>query len=201
MTTLQQRAQVSTNMTPDSVCRVNMPVVTFSALWAGYPASPPYQDPKTGKPPAGFENQCAIKISVALHGAGIEMKSFKGAAIHLNGKKTAIRASELAGWLKLQPFCGLPAKAAVITGSDWQERIKDRTGIVYFEDYWARQGETATPTGDHIDLWDGSGLTYSVVNRVRRMGVQQLRWLPWPLDGLNFSDLAASRQILFWEIK
>ena len=33
-------------------------------IWANYPDAKPYIDEKTGKPPKGFENQCAIKVSV-----------------------------------------------------------------------------------------------------------------------------------------
>jgi hypothetical protein len=66
---------------------------------AGYPSSKPYVD-KSGDPPKGFENQCAIKVSVALHAAGVDMKSFRGAAVTVDGKRLAIRAEELAAWLK-----------------------------------------------------------------------------------------------------
>jgi hypothetical protein len=201
MTKLQQKATITTNKTPGSVCTVTVPAVKFAVLWAGYPSGHPYQDPKTGKTPAGFENQCAIKVSGALHAAGVEMKSFKSASITMDGKKAAIRASELAAWLKLQPFCGLPTKPEVVTGKDWQAKIKGRTGIIYFEDYWARPGETKNPSGDHIDLWNGDGLTPNAANRARSLGFNSVQWLPWPLDGLNFSDLANSKQIIFWEIK
>ncbi|WP_338100694.1 T6SS effector amidase Tae4 family protein [Rubrivivax gelatinosus] len=213
MTTLQQRAQVSTNMTPDSVCRVNMPAVTFAALWAGYPANPPYRDHKTGKPPAGFENQCAIKISVAIHSAGIEMKSFTAKSIgvrpsdlghiNINGRTAATRASQLAAWLDKQPFCGLPRKPEIITGEDWQSKIARRTGIVYFADYWMRKTDARNQsTGDHIDLWNGSRLTASgligtLTTTARYLG--QRSFLPGTDWG--YSDLGKSKTILFWEIK
>jgi hypothetical protein len=47
----------------------------FADLWANYPGDPPYTDARTGKVPPGFENQCALKLSVALHGAGVSMKT------------------------------------------------------------------------------------------------------------------------------
>lgn len=31
--------------------------------------------------------------------------------------------------------------------------------------------------------------------------IVSIQWLPWPLDAYNFSDLASSTKILFWEIK
>ena len=60
--------RVRTNNILGSICKVEVPPVTFSALWAAYPGKPPYVDAKTGKAPAGYENQCAIKVSAALHG-------------------------------------------------------------------------------------------------------------------------------------
>jgi len=199
--TLVQKARIKTNTTKDSVCSVSVDPVTFATVWKSYPESYPYIDAKTGKPPKGYENQCAIKVSIAIHGVGIEMKSFGGAAITMNGLKTAIVATQLAAWLKQQPFCGLPTEPEDITGKSWANLIEGRTGIVYFENYWHRSGETTTATGDHIDLWNNSRLTANAVNNIRRLGLRRVRWLPWPLDGFNFSDLGGSTKILFWEIK
>lgn len=198
---LVQQAKVRTNTTKDSVCSINVEPVTFAKLWESYPSGHPYIDPKTGKPPSGYENQCAIKVSAAIHGAGIEMKSFKGASVTLNNLKTAVVATQLAEWLKLQPFCGLPKEPENITGKEWESKVKGRSGIIYFENYWHRKGETKTATGDHIDLWNGSKLTPNAANNVRRLGLNSIQWLPWPLDGFNFSDLGNSTKILFWEVK
>lgn len=208
-----QKATVRTNPIKDSVCRLDVEPVKFSDLWGYYPTKPPYVDPKTGKPPPGFTNQCAIKVSVAIHGAGIEMKSFTAKVIganpkdfgliKINGKNTATLASQLAQWLKKQPFCGLPQQPENITGEDWEKNIKGRTGIVYFADYWQRQGESETTrSGDHIDLWNESRLTHNIANFARRLGINSVRWLPTvgSLD-INFSDLAGSKTILFWEVK
>lgn len=133
--------------------------VTFAKLWAAYPTTHhPYVDAKTGRPPSGFDNQCAIKVSIAIHGAGIEMKSYRGAAVKMNGLTTAYVAEQLAAWLKLQPFCGLPKQPENVAGKDWQDKITRRTGIIFFANYWKREGETK-PTGDHIDLWNKTKLT------------------------------------------
>jgi len=193
--------KVRTNDTPGSLCKVSVEPVKFADLWSAYPSSPPYLDPKTGKPPKGYSNQCAIKVSAALHANGVEMKSFRGGNVKLNGKTAATGATELANWLKLQPFCGLPKAPEDVTGKDWDKKIQGRTGIVYFENYWFRDGETKNPTGDHIDLWDGSGLTPNPANRLRRFGISSIQWLPEALSQYNFSDLGRSTKILFWEIK
>lgn len=80
------------------------------------------------KPPKGFENQCAIKVSVALHAAGVDMKSFRGATVTVDGKRLAIRAEELAAWLKTQHLIGLPLKPENVTGKEWQEKVSIARG-------------------------------------------------------------------------
>lgn len=201
--TLAQQVRVRTNMVRDSVCSIHVEAVTFAKLWTAYPGGHPYVDP-SGRTPNGYENQCAINLSAAIHGAGVEMRSFRGATVTLStGRKAATSASQLAAWLKQQPFCGLPIAPGDVTGEDWQDRIKGRTGIVYFEDYWARNaGEKSTnrPTGDHIDLWNGSRLTavgwafFSAWGR--RLGVHS--FLPGTERG--YSDVRRARSILFWEV-
>lgn len=198
---LRQQARVRTNTTKDSVCSVNVDAVRFAKLWAAYPSDYPYVDPKTGRPPPGFTNQCAIKVSAAIHGAGVEMKSFRAPAVKVKGLPAARMASDLASWLKLQPFCGLPKEPEDVTGMDWQVKIKGRAGIVFFANYWRRAGETATASGDHIDLWNGSRLTATGMSFIstigRRIGISSLgAGTSW-----GYSDLGKSSEILFWEIK
>jgi hypothetical protein len=172
-------------------------LVRFSVLWAGYPGSKPYVDPKTGDVPKGFENQCAIKVSVALASAGVRLTSFRGASVTVHGDKMALRAEELANWLKKEKIPGIPSAPASIAGADWQSKIKGRTGIVFFADYWLRPGEKS-PSGDHIDLWNGSRLTASGLEgtlvTIARFGLGMA-------SGPGFSDLGKSKVILFWDIK
>jgi hypothetical protein len=163
---------------------------------AGYPSSKPYVD-KSGDPPKGFENQCAIKVSVALHAAGVDMKSFRGAAVTVDGKRLAIRAEELAAWLKTQHLIGLPLKPENVTGKEWQERIKGRRGIAFFANYWPREGERR-PTGDHIDLWNGSRLTASGWDG---LAVSVMRFGLGYESGPGFKNLGDATSILFWEVR
>ncbi len=169
----------------------------FSDLWSGYPNAKPYLDPKTGDVPKGFENQCAIKVSVALHAGGVDLSGFRGASVSIGQKKAAIRAQELAAWLKTLRVSGLPAAPQSIVGENWQEKIKGKTGIVFFADYWLRPGEK-TPSGDHIDLWNGSRLTASGLEGAL---VTLARFGLGISSGPGFSDLGKSKTILFWEIK
>jgi hypothetical protein len=200
---ITQQATVRTNTIKDSVCRIEVEAVKFENLWAGYPSEPPYVDPKTGKPPSGYANQCAIKVSVAIHKAGIEMKSFRGKGrVLVDGKNTASLAEELASWLKLQPFCGLPQAPENVTGEAWEKKIKGRTGIVFFANYWHRAGQPKTVvSGDHIDLWNGSRLTASgflgtLVTSARFLGRRSFL----PGTDWGYSDLGKATEILLWEI-
>ena len=194
MTKIIQQATIKTNNRKDSICTINIQAIKFADLWAAYPNGDLYLDPETGAPPKGYENQCAIKLSASIHGAGVEMKSFKSATITIEGRRLAIRAKELASWLKLQPFCGLPTRPENITGKDWQERVRGKTGITFFGDYWLRPGEKL-PSGDHIDLWNGNRLSPGWTSFIRfSLGFSSA-------SIFDISDLGNSKEILFWQMK
>ncbi|RQV79066.1 type VI secretion system amidase effector protein Tae4 [Burkholderia anthina] len=188
---------VTTNTTPDSIKGVQLRAVTFKELWAAYPSGNPYKNP-------AYTNQCAIRLSVALHRVGIEMKSFSSKLVKplggqssigrilLNGRATATRANELGEWLRLQPFAGL-GKAENVTGTNWRDRVEGRTGIIMFDGYWTREGEAdANASGGHIDLWNGKKLTgFGTGIRIR-----------WNIVIPGFwSDFRVSKRILFFPIK
>lgn len=205
----KQTAKVQTNTAPGSVCKVDAPTIKFADLWANYVTGEPYRDAKGNVPP-GFDNQCAIRMSATLHKVGVEMKSYTPAnvivkpgnsfgRIMLDGKFTAVKADQLGSWLSKQPFCGI-RKGENITGADWQSKIKGRTGIVMFDGYWTRDGESdAGASGGHIDLWNGSRLTNNgalgTVETFMRfsVGMNSLRGL--------WSDLGKSKTILFFEVQ
>ncbi|MFC5475131.1 type VI secretion system amidase effector protein Tae4 [Paraherbaspirillum soli] len=203
------RRSIPTNNIKGSVLTLHIQAITFQQLWDNYVTGNPYDDP------AGtHKNQCAIRMSATLHRAGIDMKSFsqkvvkpaKGKAtigrILLNGKATSTRANEMAQWLSLRPFEGLPAKPEDITGADWEGKVAGRTGIIFFDGYWQQDGDSSDNlSGGHIDLWNGERLTISgfwgsFSTMGRYVGMQAM------LPGTNFgwSDLGKSKKILFWEI-
>nr|WP_289237834.1 type VI secretion system amidase effector protein Tae4 [Acinetobacter proteolyticus] len=178
--------------------------VTFKELWANYEEGAPYQ--VNGKAPSGFENQCAIRLSVTLHKVGVKMSTFsqnnikpEGKAptlgrIVLKGMATATRANEMAIWLKTRPVCGI-GPAVVITGKDWEKTIKGKTGIVFFGEYWGRDGESSdAASGGHIDLWNGKSLTPNWASTLRfTLGISRIYRV--------YSDLGASKRIWFFEVK
>jgi len=100
--------------TPNNITDVP---VSFPKLWTAYPTDHPYVDSK-GNTPKGFENQCAIKLSVALSGAEVSLKSFHGATVSVGKQKLAIRAEELATWLHTDPKIQQQFRRSQVTGQD-----------------------------------------------------------------------------------
>lgn len=85
----------------------------------------------------------------------------------------------------------------IMSGTDFKAKCKNKTGIIFFKDYWQRGGEEGTQqrTGDHIDLWNdgtlaGSGVLGSFIRIT--LGIAH--------DGI-WSDFEKSTQVRFWEIK
>lgn len=54
---LKQKQKVSTNTSKGSVCKVDVPAITFSQLWNNYVTGNPYNDPS-----GTHTNQCAMTI-------------------------------------------------------------------------------------------------------------------------------------------
>jgi len=85
-------------------------VPTFQSVWSNYPASDPC-DAKDAKGHLLFKNQCAIRMSHALKGAGVNLTSFPVARkcwVHPKDHHV-LAARELANWLQSLPFSGLKA--------------------------------------------------------------------------------------------
>ncbi len=159
----------------------------FSTLWDDYGSDLSHTD-KDGN--EIFSDYCAINLSEALIKSGMSPGGTKCWGNCSSKQSHTIRAQELATWLQ-----GNLSGVKVLTGANFQEYISGKTGIVFFQDYWQREGETGI-TGDHIDLWNE--------NEMGSYGVM-LTWIRnnWPAigQGMGMSDLSKSTQVLFWEIK
>ena len=166
----------------------------FNNLWDNFPdksvmkASCQNKQPKSTRP---FGNYCAILLSDALIKSGV---STKGAKVKKcwshTGMKHILLAEEMADWLRRSHFSWL-GKLEKINSKSFQEDLDDRTGIIFFKDYWQRGNESFEQrSGDHIDLWNkdeitsSSMLTRSILEFFGRV-----------------SDLNESYEIWFWEVK
>lgn len=94
-----------------------------------------------------YENQCAIRLSHALSGAGMPIDSYTDPTCTVGDQKYARGAESLANYLYNR--LGIPEKHS---SANARKNISDRTGIVFFKDIAGFRGGI----GDHIDLWDGS---------------------------------------------
>jgi hypothetical protein len=180
--------------------------ITFSALWANYSSESPCVG-KDDKPPPGWQNQCAVRVGLAMERSGVSFKSFSSGRCPTGPQSGGMvgSAQALANWLKTRPFPGCPA-VKVIKPSNWMNEVRGKTGIIFFKDYWRRKGEvTGVGSGDHIDLWNRDTLTRSLVSFLRfTIGISRFPNLnPWSRAADNenwFSDLGRSSEIWFWEI-
>lgn len=207
---VNQTGKVQTNPKRGSVAACSMTgivPVTFKELWACYVKVEPYR--VNGKIPKGFENQCAIRMSATLHKVGVKMSTFsqnnikpEGKAptlgrIILNGMSTATRANEMSKWLETRPVCGI-GPGQNITGANWKDKVKGKTGIIFFGDYWQRDGESSdAASGGHIDLWNKTSMTPNLASTLRfTLGIDSLNFYFYQL-----SDLSNAKKIMFFEVK
>jgi hypothetical protein len=175
--------------------------ITFSALWDNYEdIKSSHYDSQTNK--SLFSNYCAINLSHALLKTGVSLNSYNGAScwgcqsIENNGEH-AIRAEELANWLKNSNIDGV-AEVVTLTGENFKNYISGKKGMVFFKDYWQRDSDSGTNrTGDHIDLWDGNELASSNFF---------MTWFRLAFPDItesiaNTSSLYKSKTVLFWQIQ
>ncbi|WP_082486040.1 MULTISPECIES: type VI secretion system amidase effector protein Tae4 [unclassified Acidovorax] len=163
--------------------------VSFDALWGHYPSKDPCVNPTTRT--KAYDNQCAIRVGMALERSGVHFVTFKGPRCQFGPRANGmvLRAQELANWLKTRPFPGCP-EPLQFSGKGFQKNLAARKGIVFFQDYWLRAGERQ-PTGDHIDLWNMDRLTPSWQTFARfTIGIARIPSV--------YSDLENSRSVVFW---
>jgi hypothetical protein len=112
--------------------------IHFAELSAAYPST---QHPCGD----GWENQCAIRMSIALEGAGFSLANYSDPKCsHGHARGAESLANHL--WRTL----GRPQVFASPSGA--KSSLLSKRGIIFFKDIAGfRNG-----TGDHIDCWDGT---------------------------------------------
>lgn len=170
---------------------------TFKTLWDNFPMDDTIKDTCSNKRPKGdgpdrpFDNYCAIKMSECFIRSGILLTGSKDTKCWSHkGLQHVLLAKDLATWLAKSPPKGFGKKEDIASGS-FQKTLYDRTGLVYFKDYWQRGRESfADRSGDHIDLWKRNRITSASMTL---RGLQEF---------LGFvSDLNDSKEIWFWGVK
>lgn len=120
---------------------------TFRKLWQAFPAGE-FPCSTNGRP--DFENQCAIRMGVCFEKAGVSIKHWPARKCwqHKQEGNHILAAEELANALTRVTVPGM-GKVEKYQGSEGFPKIKARTGIVFFRNFYGPGMQ-----GDHIDLWD-----------------------------------------------
>lgn len=156
------------------------PAVKFNTLWQQHPTVRGNQTPcvtREGAP--AYKDQCAIRMGVCFEQAGLSLSSYKGTRCDLHRKHT-LRVEEFCKWLSSSPYRGWP-KVESMRGPDFQRKLRGRTGIVVFLNYYG-----AGNRGDHIDLWNGSRLS---------------AWITGIRLSLGLHRYDQAERVLFWAIE
>ena len=169
-------------------------MVKFKTLWDNFPDKDKMKVACRNKQKMSnqpFDNYCAILLSECFIRSGIDTNVLSGTKCWSHqGKKHLIKAEEMANAILKRPPQGFSARLKVGPGS-FQETLKDKTGIIFFKDYWQRGKEKfESRSGDHIDLWNKNEITSS------GMFMRSV----YEFFG-TVSDLNKSKEVWFWEVK
>lgn len=125
-----------------------MPTIQFANLWKNHPY------PQSPCNTSLFENQCAIRMGVALEKTGVDTSGFDKKFPQRrcypglkHSPRHILAAQELASWLDSPPYF-FGTKEVIKTNR--AAKLKDRKGIIFVQNGW---GST-----DHIDVWNGTDM-------------------------------------------
>lgn len=153
----------------------------FDRLWAAHPAlqTPAVIAPCSTKGVSNHDNQCVIRLGVAMRACGISLASYRGVCCWSgHGRDHPLRVEQMKLWLNSESATFVPyahiAKRDKKTGAQnsWHA-YSGRRGIVAWINFWGRGNQ-----GDHIDLWDGSSVAHGALDYFER---SQEIWF-WELD-------------------
>ena len=116
-------------------------------------------DTQPCKNPA-IDNQCAVRMSLALVRNGFDFAGFPNqrrihqgrTSCRLGDEAHIVGANELHQYLISVWDTGLSDRGRVV-----RAQITDTPGVIYFNNCFHRRTDAeGTNSGDHIDLWDGT---------------------------------------------
>ena len=97
-----------------------------------------------------FGNQCAILMGTCLLRSDLLQGYDKTTCWYSGHVGHTLRAREVSDWMRRHPerFGPVEVRSNVTWGA-----FKGRTGFICFQNFWGENNQ-----GDHIDLWDGTGI-------------------------------------------
>ena len=131
----------------------------FSDLWDNHPStSIPSDDPgnfpcrdKHGAVHAALENQCAIRLGIALQAAGVKTDSVPGTRCwNGHGRKHILRVLDFIPWIEAKST-QIGCKKKVVHKNVTHADFLAKKGICYFQNFYGTNNQ-----GDHLDLWNGT---------------------------------------------
>ena len=169
-------------------------MISFNTLWDNFPDKEKLKSVCTNKQKAGnepFDNYCAILLSECFIKSGIDTNSLSGTKCWSHkGKKHILKAADFAKALNDNLPPGFSKKQKILPAT-FQSTLNNKTGVIYFKDYWQRGKESfEARSGDHIDLWNKDEIT----------GQGMIMRSIYEFFGV-VSDLNNSKEIWFWEVK
>lgn len=131
-----------------------------------------------------FGNQCAIRMGTCLTRSDL-LKNYDGAQCWFGhgGQGHTLRARELALWLRNHPSTFGPVE--IKKNVSWRDYV-NRTGIIFCQNFWGENN-----TGDHIDLWDGTG---------EFMGGGSFSWEGPAMASGGLDYIERSEDVWFWPV-
>lgn len=149
-------------------------VIKFKKLWDIHPSNNDNTFPcwNWNKSQPNFDNQCAIRMGVALHRCGFSFDEYKGVKCWFKCSEPHIlRVEELVEYLS--ETLGEPLELKGFNHHQFKEITNGGKGIVAFINFWGRGLQ-----GDHLDLFDGENMTYGCNDYFERSQIIKF----WKLD-------------------
>ena len=167
-------------------------MVKFKGLWDRYPTIQGEKAPCKTDGKINFEDQCAIRLGACLAANGINTTNLVNSKRHCwhhdSSEGHVLAAEELANGLARYPIPGVQ-KLVRVNPRDYQKDLFGKKGIIFFKDFWLRNGESfRNRSGDHIDLWNSTRLT---------------DWRTWFMISSTFNvggSYGKSKEIWFWRV-
>lgn len=135
----------------------------FKKLLLNHPETKGNREPCSTSGVSNFENQCAIRMGLALQGAGFSFGAdypSDGFCWHSHGRTHTLRVEQLVPWLRKQThLLSAPSEHTAVTAADF----KGKLGIAAFYNFYGDP-----QTGDHIDIWNGSKILVGNSNYFQR---------------------------------
>jgi Type VI secretion system (T6SS), amidase effector protein 4 len=152
----------------------------FDQFWRNHPAlqTPPDIQPCQTKGVSNHDNQCVIRLGIAMTASGISLATYRGVCCWSgHGRTHPLRVEQIKLWLNSDDAYFVPyaaiSKRTKQGHQNTSHSYAGQRGIVACINFWGRGNR-----GDHIDLWDGTTMAHGGLDYFER---SQEIWF-WEMD-------------------